>query len=235
MTLHPSLKNLKAVMFDVGGTLVHPDWSRLGELVAAETGSHFTSAQMREAFYAMLQVIDAELKAGVNSKRKREPHWVFIDTCRSLGIQDSKCPGIRSRFATAHEERHLWCEPDFEASTVLRHLKAAGIRTAVISNTEDGRVTESLTLADLASHFELIIDSHVVGFSKPDKAIFQFALDKLGLEPHEVAYVGDSYGYDVIGARSAGLNAIFLDRMDAYGSEPGLTRIRSLSELVTCS
>ena len=43
---------------------------------------------------------------------------------------------------------------------------------------------------------------------------------------------GDSYGYDVIGARSAGLSAILLDRMDAYGSEPELTRIRSLSELV---
>jgi putative hydrolase of the HAD superfamily len=232
MTLHPSVRNLKAVMFDVGGTLVHPDWSRLGELVEVETGIHFTSAQMREAFYAMLRVIDAELKAGVNSRRKREAHWVFVDTCRSLGIADANCPGIRTRFTVAHQERHLWCEPDSEASTVLRRLKDAGLRIAVISNTEDGRATESLALADLASHFELVIDSHVVGCSKPDKAIFQFALDQLGLEPHEAAYVGDSYGYDVIGARSAGLSPILLDRMDAYGSEPELTRIRSLSELV---
>ena len=82
MTLHPALKNKKAVMFDVGGTLVHPDWSRLAELVELETGIHFTSAQMRSAFYATLQAIDAELKAGVNSRHERKPHWVFVDTCR---------------------------------------------------------------------------------------------------------------------------------------------------------
>jgi putative hydrolase of the HAD superfamily len=230
--IHPALRNQKAVIFDVGGTLVHPDWLRLGELVAAETGTHLTSAQMHRAFYAMLQAIDAEIKAGVNSKRAREAHWVFVDTFRSLGIPEAKFPGIRTRLTAAHQERHLWCEPDSEAPTVLRRLKDAGLRIAVISNTEDGRVTESLTLADLASHFELVVDSHLVGCSKPDKAIFQFALDRLGLEPQEAAYVGDSYGYDVIGARSAGLRSILLDRMDRYESEPGLTRIRLLSELV---
>jgi len=230
--LHPALRNQKAVIFDVGGTLVHPDWSRLAELVEVETGIHFTSAQMHAAFYAMLQVIDAELKAGVNSRRRREAHWVFVDTFRSLGIAEAKCPGIRTRLTVAHQECHLWCEPDSEASTVLRCLKNTGLRTAVISNTEDGRATESLALANLASHFELVIDSHLVGCSKPDKAIFQFALDRLGLEPQQAAYVGDSYGYDVIGARGAGLRPILLDRMDAYGSEPGLTRIRFLSELV---
>jgi putative hydrolase of the HAD superfamily len=230
--LHPALRNKKAVMFDVGGTLVHPDWSRLGELVEVETGIHFTPAQMHGAFYAMLQIIDAELKVGVNSRRGREAHWVFMDMCRSLGIAEAKCLGIRTRLTVAHQERHLWCEPDSEASTVLRRLKNVGLRTGVISNTEDGRVTESLALADLASHFELVIDSHLVGYSKPDKAIFQFALDRLGLEPKEAAYVGDSYGYDVIGARSAGLCPILLDRMGAYESEPALTRIRLLSELV---
>lgn len=138
-------------MFDVGGTLVYPDWSRLGELVKVETGIHFTSAQMPGAFYAMLQVIDAELKAGVNSRRGREAHWVFVDTFRSLGIAEAKCLGILTRLTVAHQERHLWCEPDSDASTVLSRLKDAGLRTAVISNTEDGRVTESLALADLGT------------------------------------------------------------------------------------
>ena len=230
--LHPALRNQKAVLFDVGGTLVHPDWTRLGELVEVETGTLFTSAQMREAFYAMLKVIDKELKAGVNSRHGQGAHWVFLETYRSLGIDEAKCLKILERLAAAHQERHLWCEPDLEASSVLLRLKGAGLRIGVISNTEDGRVTESLGLANLTPHFEFVIDSHVVGCSKPDKAIFQFALDRLGLEPQEVTYVGDSYGYDVIGSRSAGLSPIFLDRMDAYGSEQGLTRIRSLGELM---
>src|SRR6476661_8608322 len=230
--LHPAIRDQKAVLFDVGGTLVHPDWLRLGELVEIETGMRFTPAQMHEAFYAMLQPINAELTAGINSRRDRAVHWVFVETFRTLGIDEAKCMGIRTSLATAHQDRHLWCEPDLEASTVLLRLKDAGLRTGVISNTEDGRVNESLALANLVSYFEFVIDSHLVGCSKPDTAIFQFALNQLGLEPHEVAYVGDSYGYDVIGARNAGLRPILLDRMDVYQSEIGLTRIRSLNELV---
>ena len=220
------------MLFDVGGTLVHPDWPRLGQLVQMETGMLFNAAEMYKAFYAMLQAINEELKAGINSKRQGEAHWVFVETFRALGIDEVKCLSIRAHLAAAHQERHLWCKPDSDAAAVLLHLKRAGLRVGVISNTEDGRVKESLTLADLASHFEFVIDSHLAGCSKPDKAIFQFALDQLGLEPQAVTYVGDSYGYDVIGARSAGLNPILLDRMNAYESETGLTRIRSLSELV---
>jgi putative hydrolase of the HAD superfamily len=230
--LHPALLDLKAVIFDVGGTLVHPDWRRLGSLVEAETAMVFTPAQLHQAFYAMLQVVDAQLKSGVNSKRGSGAHWVFLDTFRSLGLDESKCLRIRDRLVLAHKERHLWCEPDSEAASVLLALKSASLRIAVISNTEDGRVKESLGLADLASHFEFVMDSHIVGRSKPDKEIFQFALDELRLEPHEAAYVGDSYGYDVIGARGAGLHPILLDRMGAYESEPELTRIRSLTELI---
>jgi FMN phosphatase YigB (HAD superfamily) len=66
--MHPALQNLAAVIFDVGGTLVHPDWQRLGKIVAAETGVLFTPEQMHEAFYAMLQTANAELVAEVNSK-----------------------------------------------------------------------------------------------------------------------------------------------------------------------
>ena len=230
--LHPAIKNQQAVLFDVGGTLVHPDWPRLGQLVQIETGILFTAAEMYKAFYAMLQDISSELKAGINSRQEREAHWVFVETFRALGIDEAKCLSIRAHLAAAHQERHLWCEPDSEAATVLLHLKRAGLRVGVISNTEDGRVKESLTLANLASHFEFVIDSHLVGCSKPDAAIFEFALDQLRLKPQAVTYVGDSYGYDVIGARSAGLDPILLDRMNTYESEIGLTRIRSLSELL---
>ena len=180
----------------------------------------------------MLQIVDAELKAGVNSKSVRGAHWVFLDTFRSLGLDEAQCLRIRDRLVLAHEERHLWCEPDLEATSVLFALKTAGLRMAVVSNTEDGRVKESLALADLAAHFECVIDSHVVGRSKPNKEIFQFALAELGVKPHDAAYVGDSYGYDVLGARAAGLHPILLDRMDAYTSEPELTTIRSLTELI---
>ena len=230
--VHPALRNLGAVLFDVGGTLVHPDWARLGELVEAETGALFTPNQMTEAFYAMLQVVDSELIAQAHSKRTLEPHWTFLETFRSLGMDEMACETMRTSLNVAHYERHLWCKPDPEASTVLVRLKRAGLRIAAISNTEDGRVNESLVLSSLASELEFLIDSHKVGYRKPDAAIFQLGLDRLGLEPGEVAYVGDSFGHDVIGAQQAGLCPILLDRSAAY-KEAAFTRISSLGELVS--
>lgn len=230
-SLHPSLQNVAAVIFDVGGTLVHPDWHRVGEIVAAETGTLFTPEQLNQAFYAMLQAADADLIAGTKSGDRSGSHWTFLNTFRSLGVDDAACARIRELLTATHETRHLWCEPDSEAARVLSLLKSAGLRIAAISNTEDGRVDESLALAELASHFEFLIDSHHVGCSKPDKAIFQLAVDRLGLAPREAAYVGDSYGYDVIGAQRAGLVPILIDRTGAYGGV-GVARIGSLDELV---
>jgi len=232
VTLHPALRNVDAVIFDVGGTLVHPDWQRLASLVEAETGMFFTREQMHAAFYAMLRVAEMELVAGANSTLPRGAHWTFFNTFRLLGIDDDACIHIRERMTAAHQERHLWCEPDAEAPSVLLLLKNAGLRIAVISNTEDGRVNDSLASANLADHFECLIDSHVVGCSKPDEAIFQLALKQLGVAPQRAAYVGDSYGYDVIGAHRAGLQPILLDRSDSYEEQSWFARITSLSELV---
>src|SRR5690242_6724722 len=73
-TLHPALRNVADVIFDVGGTLVHPDWRRLGEIVTAETERRFTPVQMYEAFYAMLQAADADLIAGTRSADRSGAH-----------------------------------------------------------------------------------------------------------------------------------------------------------------
>src|SRR5262245_51080251 len=120
--VHPALRHVAAVIFDVGGTLVHPDWPRLGDLVEAETGIIFTPREMTEAFYAMLQLIDSDLPAQANSTRTLEPHWTFLETFRSLGIAEISFKGIRTRLKVAHEEQHLWCKPDPEAATVLGRL-----------------------------------------------------------------------------------------------------------------
>lgn len=229
--MHPALRNLAAVIFDVGGTLVHPDWQRLRKIVEAETGVLFTPDQMHEAFCAMLETANAQLVAGTNSERRSGAYWTFLETFRLLGIAEEACISLRQHINKAHQQRHLWCQPDAEAASVLARLKSEGLRVAAISNTEDGRVNESLALADLAAHFEFLIDSYHVGCSKPDAAIFQLALDRLGLAPQQGAYVGDSYGYDVLGAHRAGLCPILLDRSGAH-NEVGVVRIRSLSELV---
>lgn len=230
--LHPILRGRRAVLFDVGGTLLHPDWPRLARLAAEETGSSLSQEEMRRSLYEVLRGVDALLKSGGEIKiNMRRPFWLFQGMYESLGVPPESSTRIIERMAALHAERHLWCGVEPDAESVLSELKAAGLQVAVISNTEDGRVAELLELTELAHHFDFLIDSYVVGHYKPSAKIFHLALERLGIKGGEAVYVGDSYGHDIIGARGAGIEGVLLDPLDFYAAAD-CTRIRRLGELI---
>ncbi len=232
VTLHPALRGVRAVLFDAGGTLVHPDWERLARLAAEEAESEFSEAELQRALKEALRAADLILQRGESLPADmRLPGWLFRRMYSALGLEREACERLSRRMVAAHGERHLWCGLDPEAVHVISELKRAGLRVAVISNTEDGRLEELLQLVQIAAHFDFLIDSHVVGHHKPDAAIFHLALARLGLPPHEAAYVGDSYGHDALGARRVGMQPILLDPLDLY-PESDVPRISSLGELI---
>ena len=80
-----------------------------------------------------------------------------------------------------------------------------------------------------------VIDSAVVGVSKPDPAIFALALDALGMpavDRRTVVHVGDSLRYDVTGAIAAGVRPVHLDPHGYCPAPDGHEHIRRLDEIV---
>ncbi len=231
-SFHPLVREARGVLFDAGGTLVHPDWERLAFLAEEETGRSFTTEELRRAVKQIMRVADDCLHKGqalpFDTHRRG---WVFQQMYRALGLEEADCGGLAARTDAAHGERHLWCGLDEDTPRVVAALKRAGLRVGVISNTEDGRLRELLELVEIASHFEILVDSFIVGHRKPEAAIFHLALEQLGLRPDEAVYVGDSYGHDALGARRAGVRAILLDPLDLY-ADSECPRIRTLGELV---
>ena len=63
---------------------------------------------------------------------------------------------------------------------------------------------------DLSPLLDIVIDSTVVGVSKPDRGIFHAALTGLNVNPAEAVYVGDTYSDDVVGAKGVGMWAAWL-------------------------
>jgi putative hydrolase of the HAD superfamily len=76
----------------------------------------------------------------------------------------------------------------------------------------------------------VVVDSEVVGIQKPDPAIFELALEALGVDAGRALYVGDTVRNDVVGAERAGLTPVQIDPYDLY--EGDHLRVRSLDELV---
>ncbi|RKT08692.1 putative hydrolase of the HAD superfamily [Streptomyces sp. 1114.5] len=100
-----------------------------------------------------------------------------------------------------------------DAAPVLAAL-APVYRLGVVSNSSVGHQRRKLDAVGLLGHFEdaVLVCSDEFGQAKPAPGIFRAGCERLGLAPHEVAYVGDNYDLDALGARDAGLRAFWLDR-----------------------
>jgi putative hydrolase of the HAD superfamily len=122
------------------------------------------------------------------------------------------------------ESLRFFAFPD--SAPALRALRAAGIRTVVVSNW-DWSLHERLQETGLAPLVDGALASAEVGVAKPDPAIFRRALALVNVDARDAWHVGDTPEADVDGARAAGLRPILIARA---GEAPA--DVRSLAELI---
>jgi putative hydrolase of the HAD superfamily len=90
-----------------------------------------------------------------------------------------------------------------------------GVRFGVITNAELPFQQAKLDATGLASRIELTVGLGDAGVAKPHPRIFQYACERLGVEPSQAVYVGDRLDTDAIGAAAAGLRGVWIDRKGA--------------------
>lgn len=130
---------------------------------------------------------------------------------------------------TPEVQDRLWSHVPPDLPEALAQLRERGLRLVVVSNS-DGTVEAKLTAAGVRDLLDSVVDSHVVGSEKPDRAIFEHALRLAKSRPERTVHVGDLYHADVVGARGAGLHAVLLD---PYGdwNDFDCERARDVAEL----
>lgn len=99
-----------------------------------------------------------------------------------------------------------------------RRLRAAGYRTAILSNLHQGFVWYLRKNAQWLQTFDCQIFSSEVGLVKPDPAIFQLSLKTLALEGQEVPFVDDREA-NVEAAQRVGMTAIRFQSVEALSVE----------------
>lgn len=223
---------IEAVLFDVAGVLLRPDPVAVFDALAAG-GLHFDpNGDVERAHYAGVAHIDEQ--SGLASAR---PSYlrVFVEVLGVPRHSREEAAEVLLELWTKHP-LHVFRTPCRGVPEGLRRLVDDGFHCGVVSNS-DGSVESQLRDSRICQVGEgegvpvsCIVDSHVVGFEKPDPRIFLLGLQGVGAEPASTVYVGDSRRYDVTGAAAAGIVPLHFDPFrlcpdDSHGHLLSLTEV----------
>ena len=223
---------VRAISFDINGTLIHSP--RLGEVYSQVLGRHgiaVTPERAHEVVRSVWQEFSCLRRPGedlfsAHPEGSKGFWYQFIDrVCEHLESPPPS-PFAKSELFQRFAGPEPW-EVYGEVPATLRALQEKGARMVVISNWDD-RLPALLEGLGLASFFETIVFSARVGVEKPFPAIFERALDELGLPPEQVVHIGDRVREDVEGARGVGMQSIHLTRESDIGDLQDLSRLSEL-------
>jgi len=96
------------------------------------------------------------------------------------------------------------------AVEVLETLQRLGVALGLVTNGTVRSQAQKLDILGLRSYFRTVVVSEAVGVEKPHAAIFQYALDSLGLRAEHAWFVGDHPANDILGACRVGLRTVWL-------------------------
>jgi HAD superfamily hydrolase (TIGR01549 family) len=130
---------------------------------------------------------------------------------------------------TEQPRANLWRAQTPGMVALARELTARGIRVAVLSNSE-GRLAELLAEIGVADAFAAVIDSGRIGIEKPDRRIFDHALEVLGATQPGI-HIGDSWPADIAGALGAGWRAIWFGRRASPVDDPRVAIARDAADV----
>ncbi|MET3112889.1 putative hydrolase of the HAD superfamily [Pedobacter sp. CG_S7] len=120
----------------------------------------------------------------------------------------------------------------FEGSEKVLSYLQESYSLHIISNGFKETTLTKMDLSGLNPYFKNVIISEDVGVNKPDKAVFEYALQKAGAKKEESIMVGDSIEADIRGAQNFGMRAIFFNPLNREKPQDVLWQITHLEELL---
>lgn len=208
----PNLSSVKALVFDVFGTVV--DWrnsvAREVAALAKQKGLSVDGAKFADAWRA-------EYAPSMNRVRRGELPWTRLDDLHRSVLDkllvDFAIAGLSEAETVALNRAWHRLQPWPDVVSGLTRLK----KKFIIAPLSNGNIA---LMTNLARHARLpwdcILGAELVRHYKPDREVYLSAADFLDLEPAEVMMVAAHLG-DLRAARSLGLRTAFVARPLEYG------------------
>ena len=234
----------RAILFDLDDTLIRayaqPEeaWTRLLHIFSAHLDAHDAGAIER-----VRAAIMGEARAFWNDRTEAARWRLDIPTARRLsvrrGLEKFGRPdeALADRIADAFTEmrrREYQLYPDAHAT--VDALRDAGVKLALVTNGAGDPQRAKIERFELAHRFHHIQIEGEFGQGKPELAVYQHAMEKLGVAAADTWMVGDNYEWEVVAPQSLGIRGIWYDPFDAGIPAHATARpsrvIKRLAELV---
>jgi REG-2-like HAD superfamily hydrolase len=231
------VRPLRAVFLDIGDTVMRPNpsWEHVYAMAFEEFGFEVDIGDLHRALRAAYHHGGWGMEGGFEPTEETSfQRTVAIDAAAiaELGLEPMPEAFYRRLSELFMVTSHWHIFPD--AHPFLVALRERGLTIGAVSNWV-WNLPELLHSLDVVEHFDFIAASARIGFEKPHPRIFEWALEKAGVEPSSVIHVGDHVDADVEGARALGIGAVLIDRVGRYEADvipDGVPVIRSLDELL---
>jgi putative hydrolase of the HAD superfamily len=204
-------KNIKAVLFDVDDTLFDRNLAqrKVLDLIISQLPAVFNGLEKKrvvEAFLESDRISTEDFNAGAPFEGIRDNrNRIFL---RLLGIPEYHASTITELYI---RESLTVKAPVIGAVSAVKNLSKR-FKVGVVSNGAPDLQYRKLETMGLRDLFSCIVLSEEIGIRKPNAKIFHLATSLLNVQSSECLYVGDSYTNDVIGAKTAGMQACWLNR-----------------------
>ncbi len=214
---------MRAVIFDVGGTLLCE-----APLIAPDEAARLRLVRLRQAFGDDRPWF-SELVTYFGSDRRTDPTHrqdtrgqvrEYLVGTYAVTLSAEQTELVRAACCLPGPSM----EPMHDGAIgALRHARRRGLRVALCTNVFWRTGSESRADWIVRGAGDLI-DAHVtsidVGWLKPHRAMFESALSALGVEAAEAVMVGDSGAKDIGPAKRLGLRAIHVASRDKSTADP---------------
>lgn len=141
--------------------------------------------------------------------------------------------GERSELRGLLLDAYRTLAPYTEVRGVLQDLQSRGIRTVILSNGTADMLRVAADSAGLGDLDLPLLSVDPAGIYKPDPAVYQLAVDFLGVDADEISFQS-SNAWDIAGARAFGFRTVWINRTrqpDEYGLRGAVPELSSLVEL----
>ncbi len=230
------VRDVDLLCLDAGNTVIFLDHDRLASIVTEATGFSVTAQALVEA--------EGRAKRLAETGALRDATWRYRDRPGAIGwgrmvatiateggLDPEKIPALLDTAWPLHETKNLWCKVPEGLGVALDAIRARGVKTAIVSNSE-GMLDRLFRDLGIRGHLDILVDSGLVGVEKPDPRIFEIALAEARVPKERALMIGDIFATDIAGARAAGIRHALIDPFGHYeGRHPDVPRVPGTVEV----